>query len=127
MSFELAIIGSTIGIAFALLYASKLVSEESRWHLPLQIFFFSLGIYFLFITSTNAMHIITANNSTIADETSYNSMVSTSSLSITVMTYSLIILIVWIVGFLIFWSIYTMIQNAQKKRDIFKDKGGDDE
>lgn len=127
MSFELALVISTLGIAFGMLYASKLVGDESRWHLPLKIFFFSVGIYFLFITSSNALNVLQVNNSTVADMTSYDNLMRTSGLSVTVLSYVNWVMVFWIFGFLVVMSIMALINMGKGKKDIFTDgQGGGD-
>ena len=110
MAWEIAIVLTFVGIAFALFYAGQSLDKE---HAPLKLLFLVIGLFLLTTNLANTSHIINANNETIANQTITDSLILTTDA-----VYSGFIWIVYlVVAYFIIYFLWKAVRAAKLKRE----------
>jgi divalent metal cation (Fe/Co/Zn/Cd) transporter len=111
MGWEIALILTFVGIAFALFYAGQSLDKE---HYPLKLLFLIIGLFLLLTNFAMTTHIINANNATIDDANITSAIIGTTD---AVYSGFIWVVILAIVYFVIYFILKIMNSIKLKKEE----------
>jgi hypothetical protein len=110
MAWEIALILTFVGVAFALFYAGQSLDKD---HAPLKLLFFIIGLFLLAANMAMTTQVINANNATIDDVN-----ITTAITGTTDTVYSGFIWIIWlIIAYFMIYFIYKTIRSIRMKKE----------
>jgi len=115
MTWELAVVGGLVGIAFILLYIANRGNQESEKYLPIKLIFITLAILFAISSLRVSSLIVQANEDNIG-----NSTISDNLISITDQNYMVMNWIFYL--FIIISALTVLIGGITYLRGLWKGK-----